>query len=165
MICTTRFRSFATALLLAGALTACSDAPTASAPDSPLAIPGANGPALNTAPSITSVTNSGGYPLISWNAVPGAISYTVHLITFTTLDGQYLNHWFAPLTTTTATSYLDTDNPWTGAYACSSGYYNELERGEVGHWYEYSVQANFSSGSSDPYHARHYASIAPSSCG
>jgi hypothetical protein len=110
-------------------------------------------------PAITSVTNSGGYPLITWNGTAGATSYTVHLITYNAIDGQYKSRSFSFLASTTATSYLDTDNGWTGEATCSSGYY-----GEWGHWYEYSVQAVYPNGSSPLGNARHYAYIAQPGC-
>jgi hypothetical protein len=115
-------------------------------------------------PSSYTVTNSGGYPLISWSAVTGATSYTIKLITYNTIDGQYQNRFFSTLTTTTSTSYLDTDNPWTGSYQCSSGYYDDLYGGEPGHWYEYSITVNYPNGSSNPDNARHYAYIAGEYC-
>ncbi|HLM68194.1 MAG TPA: M57 family metalloprotease [Longimicrobium sp.] len=118
------------------------------------------------APAITGVVNSGGYPLITWNAAPGALSYTIKLITYNTLNGQYQSRYFSFLANTTGTSYLDTDHPWTGEATCSSGYYDDLYGGETGHWYEYSVQANYSNGSSPADNARHYAYIAdPYNCG
>ncbi len=114
------------------------------------------------APVITSVTNSGGHPLITWNAAPGATSYTVQLITFNTLNGQYQNRSFATLGTTTGTSYL-TSHTWTGTYSCSMGTIDE-RFGEQGKWYEYSVRANYPNGSSNPDAARHYAPIAREGC-
>ncbi|HEU0054173.1 MAG TPA: M57 family metalloprotease, partial [Longimicrobium sp.] len=51
-------------------------------------------------PGTLSVTNSGGNPLVSWGAVSGATSYTVSLITFYTVNGNYQNHYFTTLTTT-----------------------------------------------------------------
>jgi hypothetical protein len=146
----------AAALLLA-VLAACSDAPTGTgitAADQPAA--------LNAAPTSLTVTNSGGHPLISWTAAPGAISYTIQLITYNTLDGQYQNRSFATLGTTTGTSYL-TSHTWTGEYSCSMGVIDE-RYGEPGRWFEYSVQANYSGGSSDPDAARHYAPIAREGC-
>jgi hypothetical protein len=116
-------------------------------------------------PSSYSVTNSGGYPLISWSAVSGATGYTVSLITYNTLNGQYQSRWSSALTTTTSTSYLDTDHAWTGESTCSSGYYDDLYGGETGHWYEYSITVHYSNGSSNPDNARHYAYIAdPNNC-
>lgn len=157
MICTTRFRSFATALLLAGALAACSDAPTGAA------ITVADQPAaFNAAPTSLTVTNSGGHPLISWTAAPGATSYTIQLITFNTLNGQYQNRSFTTLGTTTGTSYL-TSHTWTGEYACTMPSIDE-RYGERGKWFEYSVQANYPTGSSNPDAARHYAPIAREGC-
>jgi hypothetical protein len=143
----------AAALLLMAALAACSDAPTGAAftaPDQPAA-------AFNTAPTVT-VTNSGGYPLISWGAVSGATSYTVSLITFYTINGTYQSHGLNPITTTTSTSYLDVDNVYTGVYGCN---YEPDWGGDTGGvWYEYTVQANFPQGSSNYLYSRHYANIA-----
>jgi hypothetical protein len=116
------------------------------------------------APVITGVTNSGGYPLITWNAAAGATSYTVSLITYTTLNGQYQSRSFRTLATVTATSYLDAARAWTGEYVCSSGYYDERFGGERGYWYEYAVVANYPSGSSHIDDARHFAPIARSGC-
>lgn len=147
------------ALLLAGGLAACSDVPTAAVPSADTAAP-----STFAGPSSLTVTNSGGYPLISWSAATGATSYTIRLITYNTLNGTYQNRGFQTLTTTTATSYLDTGHAWTGESTCSSGYYDDLYGGEPGHWYEYSVQANYSNGSSNPDNARHYAYIAEAGC-
>jgi len=115
-------------------------------------------------PVITSVTNSGGYPLITWNAVSGATSYTVSLITYNTINGQYQGRWFSSLTNTAGTSFLDTNNAWTGAYTCSSGYDDERLGRESGRWYEYSVQAHFPNGTSNRDAARYYAPIAQEGC-
>jgi hypothetical protein len=116
-------------------------------------------------PSSYSVTNSGGYPLISWSAVTGATSYTIKLITYNTINGQYQNRFFSTLASNiTSTSYLDTDHAWTGSYQCSSGYYDDLYGGEPGHWYEYSITVNYPNGSSNPDNARHYAYIAEEYC-
>jgi Dual-action HEIGH metallo-peptidase len=109
-------------------------------------------------PTGLSVTNSGGQPLISWNAATGASSYTVQLITFNTQNGQYTNRYFTVVATTTSTSYLDTDQTYTGVYECPG---EDLGMGTTyGYWYEYSVKANYSNGSSNPDAARHYAPIA-----
>lgn len=148
---------FAAVLLLGAALAACSDAPTAAvatAADQPAA--------LNAAPTSLTVTNSGGHPLISWTAAPGALSYTVYLITFNTSDGQYQSRSFSTLGTTTGTSYL-TSHTWTGEYSCTQPAIDERYP-ERGKWFEYSVQANYAGGSSDPDAARHYAPIARPGC-
>lgn len=109
-------------------------------------------------PSSLSVTNSGGYPLVSWNAAPGATSYTVRLITFYTQNGQYTGRGFTFLTTTSGTSYLDAANPYTGVYECPGV---DTGMGEsYGYWYEYSVQAHYPHGSSSVDYSRHYAPIA-----
>jgi hypothetical protein len=113
-------------------------------------------------PGWLSVTDSNGTPLISWAAVSGATSYTVSLITFSTSNGNYTNHWADPITTTTSTSYLDVDHVYTGVYECS---YDWDWNGETrGAWYEYAVQANYPHGSSNILHSRHYAPIANPGC-
>jgi hypothetical protein len=113
-------------------------------------------------PGSYSVTNSNGTPLISWAAVSGATSYTVSLITFNTVNGQYQNHWVNPITTTTSTSYLDVDRIYTGVYECT---YDWSWGGETqGAWYEYAVQANFPHGSSPVLNSRFYAPIAQPGC-
>jgi hypothetical protein len=113
-------------------------------------------------PGSLSVTNSSGTPLISWGAVSGATSYTVSLITFNTVNGNYQSHWLNPITTTTSTSYLDVDRVYTGVYECSSdwGWGGETQ----GAWYEYAVQANFPHGTSPYLNARIYAPVAQSGC-
>jgi hypothetical protein len=116
------------------------------------------------APGITSVTNSGGYPLITWNATAGATSYTISLITYNTVNGQYQSRWFNVLAGTTGTSYLDTEHEWTGESTCESSEYDQLYGGVSGHWYEYSVQANYPNGSSPADNSRHYAYIAQPYC-
>jgi hypothetical protein len=130
----------AVALLLAGALAACSDAPTAlvTAADQPAA--------LNTAPTVT-VTNSGGNPLISWSALAGATSYTVAYNEYVTIiykpslntGSEELD---LPLTTTTATSYLDTGRTWTGDNSCTAygTYQTRIKQ------FRYRVTANYPTG-------------------
>jgi hypothetical protein len=114
------------------------------------------------APGGLSVADQGGVPLVSWSAVAGATSYTVSLITFSTVNGQYQSHWRSPITTTTSTSYLDVNNVYTGVYECN---YDWGWNGEShGAWYEYSVQANFPGGSSNYLHSRHYAPVAQPYC-
>ncbi len=109
-------------------------------------------------PSGLTVTNSNGTPLISWTAASGATSYTVSLITFNTVNGNYQNHYLSPITTTTSTSYLDVDNVYTGVYECN---YDWGWEGETqGAWYEYSVQAHYPHGTSSYLYSRHYAPIA-----
>jgi hypothetical protein len=109
------------------------------------------------APRITGVTNSGGYPLITWNATSGATSYTVRLITFYTQNGQYTGRSFTFLATTTGTSYLDTERPYTGVYDCTG----EDTGMEVtyGYWYEYSVVAHYPNGNSVGDNSRYFAPI------
>jgi hypothetical protein len=109
-------------------------------------------------PTGLTVTNSGGYPLVSWNAAPGATGYTVRLITFRTQNGQYSGRGFAFLTTTTGTSYLDTAHEYTGVYDCPG--VDEGLGATYGYWYEYSVQAHYPHGSSSVDYSRHYAPIA-----
>jgi hypothetical protein len=131
----------AAALLLAGVLAACSDAPTGaviSVADRPAA--------FNTAPTVT-VTNSGGTPLISWGALAGATSYSVVYRTLyrNMYDGQvYGSSNSRTLGSTSGTSWLDTTNSYTGVSSCFWGYGTEWER-ISGH---YAVTATFASGTS-----------------
>lgn len=129
--------SRAAAVLLMTALAACSDAPTGAtitAADQPAA--------FNTAPTVT-VTNSGGYPLISWGALAGATSYSVvhkarwvHLI-----NGRpYASTSTRPVGSTTGTSLSDSTFIYTGVSQCI--YEDETQR------HEYVVTATFSSGTS-----------------
>jgi hypothetical protein len=110
------------------------------------------------------VTDSSGTPLINWTSVPGATSYTVYLMTFKTVNGNYTNHWGSVLTTgTTSTSYLDVDRIYTGVNECTQdwSWSGETE----GAWYEYAVQAHFPHGSSDLLLSRHFAPVALPGCG
>lgn len=128
-------------LLLAGALAACSDAPTAAVIDV------ADQPAaLNTAPTVT-VTNSGGYPLISWGALSGVTRYTVEYVrdqtriikaTFETEQVQYVTE----IANTTDTSYLDSARAYTGDTQCTS--YGTFETRMT--WYRYRVIAYYPTG-------------------
>lgn len=110
------------------------------------------------APSGLSVIDYNGTPLISWNAANGATGYTVSLITFNTVNGNYQNHYFTTLGTTAGTSYLDSSNTYTGVYECN---YDTGLNGETqGAWYEYAVQATYAKGTSPILNARIYAPIA-----
>ena len=109
-------------------------------------------------PSGLTVTNSNGTPLISWNAMSGATSYTVSLITFNTVNGSYQNHYYTTLGTTNGTWYLDGGNVYTGVYECN--YDTGWEGQTQGAWYEYAVQATYAKGNSPILYARHYAPIA-----
>jgi len=137
----------------------------AGACDSPTAEPAAgtrapNHPAYVLPVATITVSNSGGTPLVSWGAVSGATSYTVRLITYRTLNGAYQNRFFTTLTSTTGTSYLDTNNTYTGTYQCTTG--EEDPNGNVpGYWYEYEVVSVFPAGTSS---ARHYAPITNEYC-
>jgi hypothetical protein len=129
-------------LVLAGALAACSDAPTAAAIDA-----ADQPPVLNTAPTVT-VTNSGGYPLISWGALSGATGYTVEYvrdqtrIIKATLESESVQY-VTVLSTTTGTSYLDSARPYTGDTHCTS--YGTFETRMT--WYRYRVTAHYPTGS------------------
>jgi hypothetical protein len=128
-------------LLLAGALAACSDTPTAAvitAADQP--------PALNAAPTVT-VTNSGAYSLISWGALAGATSYTVEylenrtIIIKATLERRQEED-VSTLATTTSTSHLDSPRSYTGDTMCTS--YGTYETRMT--WYRYRVTAHYPTG-------------------
>ncbi|HEX6040297.1 MAG TPA: carbamoyltransferase N-terminal domain-containing protein, partial [Longimicrobium sp.] len=141
----------AAVLELAVTLAACSEAPTGTAAKSGIAADRV-APALDvTASSTVTVTSSGGYPLISWTAVPGATSYKVNLVTtwfYTTWRGDGARRSFRELkTTTTATSFLDTSRVYSGDIHCTrpadypygpNDTYTEI--------YEYEVVAQLASG-------------------
>jgi len=116
-------------------------------------------PAYVLPAATVTVTNSGGYPLVSWGALTGATSYTVNLITYNTANGAYQSRYFTFLASTTGTSYLDSAHAYTGVYQCDGA---EGPDGVVrGHWYEYEVVSSFPDGTSS---ARHYAPIANALC-
>lgn len=73
-------------------------------------------------PAVT-VTNSGGSPLVSWGAIPGATGYTVELKETIRVMDQYRNTtentWLSPVGTTTGTSLLDGFSSWTGVSTCT----------------------------------------------
>lgn len=133
-------KSFLAVLLVAGSLAACAEAPTAAVREP------AHMPALNTAPAVT-VTNSGGYPLITWGALAGATGYTVEFIesrsilnrtTFETWDEEVAD----TLANTTDTSYLDSARSYTGRNVCTSYGTFETRRTRYG----YRVTAHYASG-------------------
>ena len=105
--------------------------------------------------SSLSVTDSGGYPLIGWSAPLDATSFTVRLINYNSVNGNYQNRFFSPLGTTTGTSLLDSENPYTGLHdKCGV----EGPDGNIyGGWYEYGIVAQYANGSSSE--ARIYAPI------
>ncbi|HEX8273422.1 MAG TPA: hypothetical protein VF615_12345 [Longimicrobiaceae bacterium] len=105
-------------------------------------------PRLNTnpAPSPT-VTNSGGYPLITWSALAGATSYSVVLrkqrmeVDKATLASRTVDYDY-PLGSTADTSFLDTADAYTGKNTCSSyGTYKSIFL-----FYTYRVTATFPDG-------------------
>jgi hypothetical protein len=117
-------------------------------------------PAYTIPVATITVGNSGGNPLVSWGALTDATSYTVRLITYHTLNGVYQGRGFTTLTTTTGTSYLDTNNTYTGVYQCTNA--GEDPWGNViGFWYEYEVVSTFPTGTTS---ARHYAPITTEYC-
>ena len=95
---------------------------------------------------VVSVTNSGGNPLVSWDAIAGATSYTVELLWHNEVRDQNWevseNTSVIPVATTTGTSVLDTNLAWTGEFTCSrmmgDEYYTATTR--------YRVTANFPAG-------------------
>lgn len=123
------FRGLAVLALLATGACESAPAPTASDP--------AARPVAGTGPTLT-VTNSGGRPLLSWNASPGATSYTVQLIRW-----SYSSRLVRTVGTTTGTSYLDTTwrYSYTGDWDCTS------QESRIYYWYDYQIVANSPSGS------------------
>jgi hypothetical protein len=124
----------------------------ASACDTPTESPAARTPAQTTAhftlaPATgLSVTNSGGYPLISWTAPAGATSFKVSLINYNTVNGAYQRRFIGTLATVTGTSYLDSSHAYTGSYMkCEE---EGPDGNTYGGWYEYQVIANYPTGSS-----------------
>lgn len=65
------------------------------------------------------VSNSGGTPLVSWNAVTNATGYTVRFIILRYVNGSYAGRGISTLASTTGTSYLDTSHSYTGQWSCS----------------------------------------------
>lgn len=134
-----RVRLGAAALLLA-AVAACADTPTGVQ-----ATAAGRLPALNAAPQ-PAVTNSGGYPLISWPALAGAISYTVTYreakLTFVWYQST-LEEYLEPVVTTTATSHLDTLRTYTGKSGCL---YYPGPNTSVRTIYQYVVTATYPTG-------------------
>ncbi len=107
------------AAVLALALLGACDAPT-TAPETQF-----EGSARRLDAPVVTVTNSGGYPLISWSAVAGATSYSVVLQkTRTIIDKATFatesQSWDYPLGSTGGTSFLDTSNAYTGKFNCTS---------------------------------------------
>src|SRR5262249_8567961 len=101
-----------------------------------------------------SVTNSGGSPLVAWTAPAGATSFTVRLISYNTVNGNYQNRFFSTLGSTAGPSFLDPANGYTGSYMkCAL----EGPDGTLyGGWYEYEIVSTFPTGTSS---ARIYAPI------
>jgi hypothetical protein len=129
-------------MLLMAALAACSDVPTGAtlvSADQPAA--------FNTAPSVT-VTNSGGYPLISWGALAGATSYSV--VNKTRYVYVMSGHAYGSTSnrlvgSTTGTSLVDSVFSYTGVSRCGTTFPDgdtETQR------HEYLVTATFASGTS-----------------
>lgn len=103
---------------------------------------------LAEAPVLT-VSNSGGYPLISWSALSGATSYSVvYRRTRTVLDKQTLQTesetFDSALGRTTGTSFLDAAHAYTGKSNCTSyGTY-----ATVFSFHTYRVTASYADGTS-----------------
>lgn len=106
------------AVLALVALGACDTTRNPAAPG-----PAAAGPLAVVAMSPITVTNSGGYPLISWSALTDATSYSVVLrkerteIDKATFATQTQNYDYA-VGSTTGTSLLDSVNAYTGKNRC-----------------------------------------------
>ena len=125
----------AAVLLLAGAMAACAETPTGAA----LAPPEA--PAL-----VLAVSNSGGNPLVSWDAVPGATSYTVRFVTVLVFPPYgTTRRTRTDLATTTGTSYLDTSHVYTGDTSCQR---SDEWLGPYTEHYQYVIVSQLASGTS-----------------
>jgi hypothetical protein len=112
---------------------------------------------------VMTVTNSGGFPLISWNALPGATSYSVYLVTYNAdRTGYASTRTFSLVGTTTGTSWLDTWRSYTGQSQCTYPYAGEAEGSLGGHWYEYQVVAQYPNGTGSSFH---FANVAEPNCG
>jgi hypothetical protein len=136
------------ATMLLAAVAACSDAPTST----PVRITPDAEPLRNTSLSPT-VTNSGGTPLVSWNAVTGATSYTVRLVTtvfYTTWRGDSPGTVFRmDIGTTTGTSFLDTARTYTGDSRCTRpAEYPYGPNDTYTESYQYAVVAHLATGTS-----------------
>lgn len=94
---------------------------------------------------VLSVSNSGGHPLITWTAPPGATSYFVFLLERETLVTKTLpapepKDYYTSLGSTSGTSFLDTTRAYTGKSMCSGS--------GVRYTYQYMVTALFPDGTS-----------------
>jgi len=119
-----------------------------------------------------SVTDSGGLPLVSWNAATAATGYQVTLITYAYTLDQYGQEWyqgrsFTYVGSTTATSLLDALRTYTGTASCTypDPFDWSPEAGMRRNWYEYSVQATYPNGISHIDEGRLYAPVAQPNCG
>jgi hypothetical protein len=75
--------------------------------------------------AVLTVSNSGGYPLLSWSPIPGAVSYSVELLkTFTEKYNRTTSSWtdYYAVGSTTGTSLLDSARPYTGKWYCTVTY-------------------------------------------
>ena len=152
----------AAALLMVAALAACVDAPTGATANAGSALE-RHGPAANvSAFSTVTVTNSGGYPLVSWSPVAGATSYTVNLVTtwfHTTWRGDSAKRSFRQAKgSTTGTSLLDTSRAYSGDISCTRpADYPYGPNDTYTEYFEYEVVAQLASGTSTQ---RAYAPVA-----
>lgn len=90
------------------------------------------------APTGLAATYPGGVPNLSWNAVPGAVHYGIHL---GHMDeeviydrGTFVTEWSEPLGTTTSTSFQDTQHSYTGADRCTA--YNGYDTYTYNYYYD-----------------------------
>lgn len=105
-------------------------------------------------PASITVTNSGGYPLISWAPVVGATSYTVRRVIqfniWNSTHGTVSNRRLAMVVgTTTSTSYLDTSQSYTGDIQCTRPADELFPNGNMQtETYQYQVVSQLASGTS-----------------
>jgi hypothetical protein len=106
-------------------------------------------------PAVTGATSTdvGGQVRLSWNAVPGAMSYDVQRVEERTEDDFYANTvtttvtegpWLGPITAIP----FDTGSPWTGVTSCVWSMAWQTSDTSA---YFYRIIANFANGSSASY--------------
>lgn len=93
------------------------------------------------------VTNSGGYPLITWGALQDASSYSVRMIQYTKVvsSDPWTHEEITELGSTTGTSLLDSVHPYTGTGFCLRRWSDGTSRTDK---WEYEIITSFPNGAS-----------------